>query len=95
MSTANTKIRLRPYLTPDQIAYILDMIEPDNSGIKKSVEKALKRTLLSYNAGLSSPAYQIKRMSVEESLGVSPDDLLSDNLTPEEEAELTRKLMAE
>lgn len=92
---SSPKIRLRPYLTPDQINFILDTIEPIESGLKRSVEKALKRTLLSYNAGLTQPAYQIKKLSVEESLGLSQDDLLSGNLTPEEEAELTRKLMEE
>jgi hypothetical protein len=88
--SAESQIKLRPYLSIAECKLILSSLPQEESELRDK----LSILLLKYDAGFVKGSYvSSPRKTHEENLGFSESDLLSGNLTPEQELELTNKLM--
>ncbi len=80
MSNPNATVKLRPYLSPQQINYILDLCSQDQreatAHLRKQITASLQLVTMKLELGLSQGSYTATpRVTVAEKLGFSESDL--------------------
>ena len=92
--------KYRPYLSLEQIEYILTKLAEDQDILASQIKSALQPLVFKASVGLATGSYKPRaRVGVKDKLGFSTSDLdesryLNGEMTPEEEAEYEKKLMS-
>lgn len=89
--------KLRPYLYPHQIQYLLTLLQEDITPEAKAIKLSLSKTMLNYDAGFSVGSYvPTPRETLESKLGMQSEQetrYLNGEMNEEEEAAYLSTLM--
>lgn len=89
--------KLRPYLYPHQIEYILMKLAEDISPLSKEIKLSLSKTMLNYDSGFAVGSYvPSPRETLESKLGLQSEQetkYLNGEMNEEEEAAYLSTLM--